>query len=76
MANQNVPEENEPRKEIHEANFSTDFSDFSQEWKRLLAEILGTFGLVLMAAGMPTVSAALGSLLNPVADAIAPGLSS
>ncbi len=74
MANRDVPGGSEPHTEMRGANFSSDFSDFSQEWKRLLAEVLGTFGLVLVAAGMPTVSAALGRPMGSTADAIAPGL--
>lgn len=74
MANRSIPGGSEPQEEILEANFSSDFSDLSQEWKRLLAEVLGTFGLVLVAAGMPTVSAALSRPPSSIADAIAPGL--
>ena len=31
------------------ANFAGDFGDATQEWKRLVAELIGTFGLVLVA---------------------------
>ena len=45
-----------------------------QEWKRLLAEVLGTFGLVLTAAGGPTVAAAMSGAVSRTAAALAPGL--
>jgi aquaporin Z len=35
----------------------TDFDDPKQEWRRLLSEAVGTFFLVLVAAGAPMVGA-------------------
>jgi aquaporin Z len=56
------------------SNFKGDFADTGQEWKRLLAEALGTFGLVFVAAGGPAISAATGGAISRTAAAIAPGL--
>jgi aquaporin Z len=56
------------------SNFKGDFADTGQEWKRLLAEALGTFGLVFVAAGGPAISAATGGAITRTATAIAPGL--
>jgi aquaporin Z len=55
-------------------NFHNDFEDARQEWKRLLAEALGTFVLVLVAAGGPAISAGTGGTISRTALAIAPGL--
>jgi aquaporin Z len=56
------------------SNFRGDFSDTREEWKRLLAEALGTLVLVLVAAGGPAVSAATGGGLSRTAAALATGL--
>jgi aquaporin Z len=56
------------------SNFEGDFSDVSQEWRRLLAEAIGTFGLAFVAAGGPAISAATGGGISRTAAAIAPGL--
>ena len=40
-------------------NFATDFSDLGQEWRRLLAEVLGTFLLTFVAAGGDVIGAAI-----------------
>lgn len=42
--------------------------------RRLLAELLGTFALVTVAAGAPTVGAATGQSMGSAAEVIAPGL--
>jgi hypothetical protein len=39
-----------------------DFDDLSNEWRRLFAEVVGTFLLVLAAAGGPAVSASVTAL--------------
>jgi len=51
-----------------------DFSDDKYEWRRLFAELFGTFLLVLVAAGGPMVSARFGGHLAPEALVVAPGL--
>jgi aquaporin Z len=56
------------------ANFTSDFSNEHDEWKRLSAEVLGTFGLVMVAAGGRAVAFATGTASDPFASAIAPGL--
>jgi aquaporin Z len=56
------------------ANFTSDFGDERDEWKRLFAEVLGTFGLVLVAAGGRAIAFATGATSDPLSAAIAPGL--
>ena len=51
-----------------------DFDDLSHEWRRLFAEVLGTFLLVLVAAGGPTVSAYSHGVVSRAAYVAAPGL--
>src|ERR1039458_5016015 len=51
-----------------------DFDDLSNEWRRLFAEVLGTFLLVLAAAGGPAVSAYSHGAVSRVAYVSAPGL--
>lgn len=51
-----------------------DFLDRSKEWKRLFAELFGTYFLVLTAAGGPTVAAYLHQPLGRSAVVVAPGL--
>jgi len=51
-----------------------DFDDLSHEWRRLFAEVLGTFLLVLVAAGGPVVSAFSHGAVSQVAYVSAPGL--
>ncbi|MHB1526707.1 MAG: MIP/aquaporin family protein [Candidatus Dormibacteria bacterium] len=51
-----------------------DFDDLSHEWRRLFAEGLGTFLLVLVAAGGPVVSAFSHGAVSQVAYVSAPGL--
>jgi aquaporin Z len=51
-----------------------DFDDLSNEWRRLFAEILGTFLLVLAAAGGPAVSAYSHGAVSRIAYVSAPGL--
>lgn len=51
-----------------------DFKDVKREWRRLFAEILGTFFLVLVAVGGSVVSVTNEGAVGPVALAVAPGL--
>src|ERR1035437_5082177 len=51
-----------------------DFDDLSNEWRRLFAEVLGTFLLVLAAAGGPALSAYSHGAVSRVAYVSAPGL--
>lgn len=52
-----------------------DFTDDSYEWRRLFAELFGTFLLVLVAAGGPIVNARFGgNAISPSALVVAPGL--
>lgn len=55
-------------------NFATDFADVRQEWRRLFAEILGTFLLVLVAAGGAVVSGVSHGSVGRAAAVVAPGL--
>ena len=51
------------------------FLDDSNEWRRLFAELLGTFSLVFVAAGAELVNARFGGhAIGPAARAAAPGL--
>ncbi len=54
--------------------WARDFNDLSHEWRRLFAETLGTFMLVLVAAGGPVVSAYSHGAVSQVAYVAAPGL--
>jgi hypothetical protein len=51
-----------------------DFSDPSQEWRRLFPELLGTFFLVLVAAGGGMMGQAFPDTIDRGAAVIAPGL--
>lgn len=52
-----------------------DFANESYEWRRLFAELFGTFLLVFVAAGGPMVNARFGGhAIAPSALAVAPGL--
>src|SRR6476469_4491735 len=51
-----------------------DFGDPSQEWRRLFAELLGTFLLVLVAAGGPMMAKAFPGSVSRSAAVVAPGL--
>lgn len=55
-------------------NYSTDFADTGQEWRRLLAELLGTFLLTLVAAGGPVIAAATHQRLGHASEVVAPAL--
>src|ERR1700738_3802430 len=51
-----------------------DFHDPSQEWRRLFSELLGTFFLVLVAAGGGMMSQAFPGTISRQAAVVAPGL--
>ena len=51
-----------------------DFRDPSQEWRRLFSELLGTFFLVLVAAGGGMMGAAFANTISRTAAVVAPGL--
>lgn len=54
--------------------WTRDFHDLSYEWRRLFAEVLGTFMLVLVAAGAPVVDARIHGQVPLDAQVIAPAL--
>jgi aquaporin Z len=51
-----------------------DFRDPSQEWRRLFSEVLGTFFLVLVAAGGGMMGHAFPGVISRTAAVVAPGL--
>ena len=53
---------------------SEDFSDPSQEWRRLFSELLGTFFLVLVAAGGGMMGQAFPNTISRTAAVVAPAL--
>src|SRR5262245_27606509 len=61
----------------YEQNVKTrieDFQDPRQEWRRLFSEVLGTFFLVLVAAGGGMMSQAFPNTISRQAAVVAPGL--
>jgi len=50
------------------------FADPSQEWRRVGAEVFGTFFLVLVAAGGPMIDHSIPGSVGRVAAVVAPGL--
>jgi len=50
------------------------FQDPTQEWRRLVSELVGTFFLVLVAAGGPMVDRAVPGSVGRAAAVVAPGL--
>jgi aquaporin Z len=51
-----------------------DFQDPRQEWRRLFSELLGTFFLVLVAAGGGMMGQAFPNTISRTAAVVAPGL--
>jgi aquaporin Z len=51
-----------------------DFQDPRQEWRRLFSELLGTFFLVMVAAGGGMMGAAFPNTISRTAAVVAPGL--
>jgi aquaporin Z len=54
--------------------WARDFTDLRYEWRRLFAEVFGTFLLVLAGAGAPVVDQASGGQIGRAAEVIAPAL--
>jgi len=54
--------------------FQEDFADPGQKWRRLFAELLGTFFLVLVAAGGGMMGQAFPDTISRTAAVVAPGL--
>src|SRR5450631_3450907 len=52
----------------------TDFNDPHQEWRRLFSELLGTFLLVMVAAGGGMMGQAFPGTIGRSAAVVAPGL--
>ena len=52
----------------------TDFNDPRQEWRRVFSELLGTFFLVLVAAGGGMMGAAFDGAIGRAAAVVAPGM--
>jgi len=57
---------------VHEGTLN--FEDPRQEWRRLFSELLGTFFLVLVAAGAGMMNAAFPGTIGRSAAVVAPGL--
>jgi aquaporin Z len=55
-------------------NVFADFRDPRQEWRRLVSELLGTFFLVLVAAGGGMMGEAFPNTISRTAAVVAPGL--
>ncbi len=51
-----------------------DFSNLAYEWRRLIAEVVGTFLLVLVAAGSTVVGVVSGGAVTRLAAVVAPAL--
>src|SRR6202162_4761307 len=64
----------EQRQRIAQRQLSTDFLDHGLEWRRIFAEIWGTFLLVVVPAGGEVVAARSGGVVTPGMRAVAPGL--
>lgn len=52
----------------------TDFNNPKQEWRRLFSEVMGTFLLLLVAAGAGMMNAEFGNPISRTAAVVAPGL--
>ena len=72
-----LPQGSDPRRDrVLELEFgkSHDFDDPKLEWRRLFAELFGTFLLVLVGAGGAVVNAQSGGAISRAAAVAAPGL--
>lgn len=56
------------------ALMARNFDDPSQEWRRLISELVGTFFLVLVAAGGPMIDRAVPGSVGRAAAVVAPGM--
>jgi aquaporin Z len=54
--------------------WARDFADLTYEWRRIFAEVVGTFFLVLVAAGAGVVNATTGGSVGRTASVVAPAL--
>jgi aquaporin Z len=71
---QNASRHLEEIAEIARPNFFTDPLNIHQAWRRLFAELLGTFLLTLVAAGADVIGAATGRPADSFARYVAPAL--
>ena len=55
------------------AQMRADFADPKREWRRIIAEVFGTYFLVLVAAGAPMMAAAIPGSVGRAAAVVAPG---
>ena len=62
------------RQRIVQRQLSSDFLDHTLEWRRIFAEIWGTFLLVVVAAGGEVVASRSNGAVTPGMRAVAPGL--
>ena len=69
-----VPEQGPLSLEHYIRRISEDFNDPSQEWRRLFSELLGTFFLVLVAAGGGMMGQAFPNTISRTAAVVAPAL--
>jgi aquaporin Z len=71
-----TPESARRRRQLLALEFPSllDFEDPTLEWRRLISELLGTFFLVLVAAGAGVVGARSGGAVSRDAAVVAPGL--
>jgi aquaporin Z len=75
IARQEVPETGSiDRYERDDRDRVQNFKDSRQEWRRLFAELLGTFFLVLAAAGAGMMNAAFPGTIGRSAAVVAPGV--
>jgi aquaporin Z len=76
VSNEPSPEENVLRRIVDDDVIQRieDFKDPRQEWRRLFAELFGTFFLVLVAAGGGMMSQAFSNTISRTAAVVAPGL--
>jgi aquaporin Z len=69
-----IPEEHVVQRYEQSLDTFTNFQDSSQEWRRLFSELLGTFFLVLVAAGGGMMGQAFPDTISRTAAVVAPGL--
>ncbi len=75
MGNERAPEESVVRRfiDVEVIRPMEDFQDPRQEWRRLFAELFGTFFLVLVAAGGGMMGQAFPNTISRTAAVVAPG---
>src|ERR1700680_1111623 len=62
------------RQRMAQRQLATDFLNHALEWRRIFAEIWGTFLLVVVAAGGEVFASRSGGAVTPGMRAVAPGL--